>query len=637
MCESYQEVCRQLGLLQDDKEWDEVLTEGSITKLSSALRELFITILLFSMPADPKQLFNHHYLEWTDDFEKEAEEKGIKYNDEQLRILVLIDLKKRLQSWERNLSHFGLVEPTKEEVNTVKNEDMENISALMKEELDFDKGELKTLLEERKLQFTISQRNVFDTAMNAVENKKSLCLFIDARGGTGKTFVQNAILAALRLLPSGSGGSIAIATGITGIAANLLHLGRTFHSRFKAPLSPNENSMLAIDAQSRLAELIRKARAIVVDEAPMLHKWHLEAMDRSLRDIMDIEEPFGGKILILSGDFRQTLPVIPGASTASIINSAINSSYLWKHFKVLKLEENMRVLTSGESDLKDFDEWILSIGNGDIPTLDEDSSIEIPGDMCMEIVPKSFGDPYSEKKAMENLAQHVYPDLNKNCMVSGWMNGRAILAPTNKQVTDINNMITDSFPGQPHILASSDELINPDDLARFNIEYLNSLEPSGLPAHRLFIKPGMPLMLMRNLNPKMGLCNGTKLIFNKVHKNNLLECSIAGGEFHSRKVLIPRITLRPKDREFAFEWSRRQFPVRVCFAMTINKSQGQTLQNVGVWLNDSCFAHGQLYVAVSRVGSPSRLRFAIRKVDGKQCFQTKNVVHKAVFKNIITN
>ena len=312
MCESYQEVCRHLGLLQDEKEWDDVLSEGSITKLSFALRELYITILLFSMPADPKQLFESHYLEWTDDFVHEAEENGIKHSDAQLRTLVLLDLKKRLQSWERNLSHFGLVEPTQEEVDSVHTEDLENTSAIMREELDFNRGELKKLLEERKLQFTRSQRIVFDTAMQAVENRKGLCLFIDARGGTGKTFVQNAILAAVRLLPSESEGSIALATGITGIAANLLHLGRTFHSRFKAPLSPNETSMLAIDAQSKLAELIRKARAIVIDEAPMLHKWHLEAMDRSLRDIMDVEEPFGGKILILSGDFRQTLPLFPG-------------------------------------------------------------------------------------------------------------------------------------------------------------------------------------------------------------------------------------------------------------------------------------------------------------------------------------
>ena len=139
-------------------------------------------------------------------------------------------------------------------------------------------------------------------------------------------------------------------------------------------------------------------------------------------------------------------------------------------------------------------------------------------------------------------------------------------------------------------------------------------------------------MLMRNLNQKKGLCNGTRLIFDKVHRNHLLECSIVGGEFNNRKVLIPRITLRPKDREFAFEWSRRQFPVRVCFAMTINKSQGQTLQNVGIWLNDNCFAHGQLYVAVSRVGSPSKLKFAVRKSEGN--YTTRNVVLKDVFRNL---
>ena len=631
--ESYQEVCRQLGLLQDDKEWDDVLTEGSMTKLSCALRELYTTILLFCMPASPKDLFESHYMEWTDDFVYAAEERGMNLDEQQLKTLVLIDLKKRLQSWERQLSAFGLKEPTKEELESVDLSNIEDISSLMREELNFDTEELKKLADERKFQFTNSQRVVFETAMEAVETGIPLYLFIDARGGTGKTFVLNAILAAVRILASETETSVALAAGTTGIASNLLHLGRTFHSRFKAPLSPNENSVLSIDAQSHLADLIRKAKIIVIDEAPMLHKYHLEALDRTLRDIIELEEPFGGKILILSGDFRQTLPVIPGASSATIIDSSINRSYLWKHFKVLKLEENMRVKASRDSNLEAFDQWTVMIGDGNIPTLDEADSIEIPDEMCMEIVPKSLKEPNSEKYAMKKLSDHVYPNLGKNFEIPGWMDGRAILAPTNKQVNDINNMITDSFPGQPHVLASSDELVNPDDLSRFNIEYLNSLDPSGLPAHRLFIKPGMPLMLMRNLNPKMGLCNGTKLIFHKVHKNHLLECSIAGGEFNSRKVLIPRITLRPKDREFAFEWSRRQFPVCVSFEMTINKSQRQTLQNIGVWLNDSCFAHGQLYVAVSRVGSPSKVKFAIRKNPGSNSHLTRNVVYKDVFRN----
>ena len=193
-------------------------------------------------------------------------------------------------------------------------------------------------------------------------------------------------------------------------------------------------------------------------------------------------------------------------------------------------------------------------------------------------------------------------------------------------------MITDSVPQEPVILTSSDEVINPNDIHRYNTEYLNTLSPSGMPGHRLFLKEGMPLlMLMRNLNPKMGLCNGTKLIFHKIHNNYLLECTIAGGEFNTRTVLIPRIQLRPKEKEFPFEWSRRQFPVRVAFATTINKSQGQTLVNVGVWLSDPCFSHGQLYVAISRVGSPGSIKLAIRRTDQHPVNATSNVVYKEVF------
>ena len=78
---------------------------------------------------------------------------------------------------------------------------------------------------------------------------------------------------------------------------------------------------------------------------------------------------------------------------------------------------------------------------------------------------------------------------------------------------------------------------------------------------------------------------------------------------------LKQVQYEPKERQFPFEWTRRQFPVKVCFAMTINKSQGQTLQHIGIWLSDSCFGHGQLYVAVSRVGSPLQIKFAIKKID----------------------
>ena len=284
-------------------------------------------------------------------------------------------------------------------------------------------------------------------------------------------------------------------------------------------------------------------------------------------------------------------------------------------------------MTSNDSNLEDFDSWTVSIGNGAINTIQETDMIEIPEQMFIKI------DDSSQVQCMKTLADQVYPNLKHNFRKKGWMDGRAILAPTNKQVDVINNLIADSFPGKPIVLTSSGDVTNTDDLQRFNTEYLNTLTPSGLPEHRLFLKPGMPLMLMRNLNPKMGLCNGTRLIFDKVHKTHLLECTIVGGDFCNRKVLIPRISLKPKEREFPFEWTRRQFPVRVSFSMTINKSQGQTLQNVGVWLYDNCFSHGQLYVAVSRVGSPDRIRLAIRKTDDLPEGATANVVYKEILGN----
>ena len=146
----------------------------------------------------------------------------------------------------------------------------------------------------------------------------------------------------------------------------------------------------------------------------------------------------------------------------------------------------------------------------------------------------------------------------------------------------------------------------------------------GVPQHLLRLKPGMPIMLLRNINPRLGLCNGTRLIFDKCIDNKLLQCRIVES---SRVVLIPRITFIPKPTEYPFEWQRRQFPVRSAFSTTINKSQGQTLRFAGVWLRGQVFAHGQLYVACSRVGAPGNLKFALMQ---DQKGKTDNIVYKEV-------
>ena len=194
----------------------------------------------------------------------------------------------------------------------------------------------------------------------------------------------------------------------------------------------------------------------------------------------------------------------------------------------------------------------------------------------------------------------------------------------------MNEVVQGWLPGKGIKLQSADTLENPEDCFRFNMEYLNTLKPNGFPQHILNLKPGMPLMLLRNISPRQGLCNGTRVIFDRCVENKLLQCRIVET---NQIVFIPRITFIPKLNEYPFEWQRRQFPVRPAFAMTINKSQGQTLKYAGVWLRCEVFTHGQLYVACSRVGAQESLRFALTRDQSKENFVAQNVVFNEVLFN----
>ena len=105
----------------------------------------------------------------------------------------------------------------------------------------------------------------------------------------------------------------------------------------------------------------------------MMHKYHLEALDRTLRDIVGIVEPFGNKIIILSGDFRQCLPVVRGANRAQIVDVCISKSYIWSTFRAMSLTENMRVKALDDSVLQEFDNWTLSVGDGTVPIIKSDN------------------------------------------------------------------------------------------------------------------------------------------------------------------------------------------------------------------------------------------------------------------------
>jgi ATP-dependent exoDNAse (exonuclease V) alpha subunit len=166
-----------------------------------------------------------------------------------------------------------------------------------------------------------------------------------------------------------------------------------------------------------------------------------------------------------------------------------------------------------------------------------------------------------------------------------------------------------------------------DPLLNYPVEYLNEINSRSLPLSKLELKIGCPVMILKNLDAANGVCNGSRGILTR-HSNRVLKVRLLTGEHAGQTVFIPRVANQPGENENAFMFTRRQFPIRVCFSMAINKSQGQSVKFVGLDLKSSAFTHGQFYVAVSRVTSVLNIKVIWN--EGEQEARTQNVVYKEV-------
>ncbi|XP_074338490.1 uncharacterized protein LOC141676661 [Apium graveolens] len=313
----------------------------------------------------------------------------------------------------------------------------------------------------------------------------------------------------------------------------------------------------------------------------MQHRHAFECVDRSLRDIMSsidksrAKKPFGGITIVFGGDFRQLLHVIPKASRAEVVYSTLNKSKLWESCEVFLLNQNMR-LNAGNSDLENktianFSKWQLAVGDGKetniYPSPDTgEILIKIPD----QYIVHTSGDP------IQKLFEVTCPDFIQNITSHEYLRSRAILTPTNIVVDEINTTILEKVLGMVYTYLSQDSIDDAGDddndfRSAFPVEYLNSINMPCIPKHELKLKVGVVVMLMRNLNQIMGLCNGTRMIVKSCRKNSI-ECEILCGSHVGMKHLIPRIEMIPSDTNWPFEFKRVHFSIQICYAMTINKS-----------------------------------------------------------------
>jgi hypothetical protein len=629
---TFQAACEARGLLEGDNEWNLLFDEAIVSASAFQLRQLFVTVVLLCSVSNVRALFDKYWLYFTDDIHRRLRDAFGNPNyivpHEQLMALLIQNLTGVFANSGGNINDYNLPK-LPAHYNSMHD------NRLVNDELDPEPLMLSMHAASLVSQLNAGQKSIFDTIIQRVLGGQPGFFFVCGHGGTGKTFLWSAIIASLR-----SEKKIVLAVASSGVASLLLPRGRTAHSRFRIPFDITEAAACNVKRGTMLAELLQVAALIIWDEAPMTHRRCFEALDTTMRDILSEHNPanailpFGGKPIVLGGDFRQILPVVRKGSRSSIVSASITNSRLWHHVVVLKLHTNMRLfnpsLNGNERDeLEHFSKWVLAIGDGTIPTERrgeerEASWVTIPDDLLV----------HTDGDKITAIVSEVYPDFLANYHMSEYLASRAIVCPNNQTVDEINEYIVSLLPGDSVEYLSCDTISKssehiPDFDVLYPTEFLNSIDANNFPRHKIVLKKGVIVMLLRNLNQNMGLCNGTRLFVLELGQR-ILECMILTGSKIGEKVFIPRIALNTTDVKWPFTLQRRQFPVRICYAMTINKSQGQTLSRVGLYLKKPVFTHGQLYVAVSRSTSRNGLRILIENDDGSCGSQTRNVVYREV-------
>ncbi len=587
---TFQEAAQARGLVIDEKEYSEAIVEASTFKTGSGMRQLLVCLIVCGAPA--KLLWDQFRHLFAEDFLDIEQDENKAYNS----ALCCLDRKLRLHGKE--LEEVGLPKAT------------DDSTELGREQMRWDREKLKAFVEEWLPKFTHEQRAAYEYVIDKIQNGGSNDpIFIDGPSGTGKTLLLNVIAAKTRSI-----GKVALCAAATGNASLNYDGGMTAHSLLKIPVdTSNPNAVCEMSAGSQRVKLIEAAAVIIWDEAPMSNRHNAETVDRTFQDFFE-KTLFGGKLMAFSGDDKQIGPVVRNGRKLDVIRVSLKSSPIWEN--VIRFP-----LTAPQRDREDpeYSQFVLEVGEDRRPKVNietDDGSRDL---IALEMV--------QTVDSIDELIDFVYDDLSNEESCAS----KAILSGTNVNIDALNKRVLDRIPGDPIQLLSADSCIidNADECNNaLPTEVLHTISEPGVPDHNLTVKPGAVCIVTRNLSFDDALVNGSKVIIRKA-STRLIEADIIRRGFERKKVFIPRINFVFNPGNSPVKILRRQFPLRLAYSLTFNKSQGQTLDKVGLDLRSDAFAHGQLYVALGRVRNRNSIRVLVseeRKVGDIAI--TTNVVYK---------
>ncbi|KAE8740957.1 hypothetical protein FOCC_FOCC013531, partial [Frankliniella occidentalis] len=337
---TFKAACVALNLVENEEEMRLLMDELVLEQFPSTIRKTFATLLVNVNPLNPTNLWDNYKHKMAEDHLHEI------YDDDELCFqLALRDIAEILDEFGKTLADYQLPDINDDVLARQNIEHVEEDIILNPEAAD----ELINGL-------NVEQRHFFEDVRGAVFNENQKKFFLTGARGTGKTHTYNVLIDFLR-----SRGKKAVVAAYTGVAANLLKGGLASHKAFGLPFEDEGLGLSRshLKLQSSAAKNLLEANVIIWDEISMVQGWHLHVLDRFLRDLMRKEEPFGSKIIILGGDFKQILPVVPGGSRADIVDAAVTSSNLWPLFEKYELTRNQRALEDQE-----YAEWLLKVMTG---------------------------------------------------------------------------------------------------------------------------------------------------------------------------------------------------------------------------------------------------------------------------------